>query len=282
MQDFDRNEAYKTKKQEYLSDFLSLGYVWPNFNLYHWFADFAWEENFQGTLKEEFFKEYNVHTDEAWDKLFPLPKAWEYTSDRIPLKTWSGIDTADWGPGYVLPIFPLVEEKKNGTAIASVQMLLAYRQEYFSTEELAEKLGYQENKGVDFEKIAPVLNQALWAYEKPKNATLAGYRVERLGKDDDKNHELFKTRVAENLDAGYPLIAEIFGKANIDVDKPSNFSRSVLIVGCAYDQHARPRGVFYIEPHINFQKAYWGGLHYLSVEQFLDAVKQSESQAYIW
>lgn len=204
--------------------------------------------------------------------------------DDYPALISSGVPE-EKGRTWVLPILPLSEEKAKGTSIAAVQMLLNYRQAYHSQDELAKLLKYHVDTGVDFKKIPAVLNQELWGYEKPKNLTQAGYRLETLGKNKKENVKLFEERLYDDIFKGYPLLAEIKGKAGLQIDRyDTNFSRTVIVIGYLLKQgdDGGIEGVYYIEPQHLFQKLFWGGLHYLPLEDFVDAVSESESQSYIW
>lgn len=112
---------------------------------------------------------------------------------------------------------------------------------------------------------------------------MTGYQLNGLEDDyDAEDVDFFKDGVYTSLFVGYPAVAEISGKAGLTVDKSSDFSRAVLIVGVKmHPNEDEIQGIYYIEPHINFQKAYWGGLHYLPAKEFVDAIHQSKSRSWI-
>lgn len=193
----------------------------------------------------------------------------------------------------ILPIIPLTEEKANGNGIAAVQMLLNHRQVYHSQDEIATLLNYnlESGAGIDIKRIPPVLNQELWGYENPSDLTQAGYHLKTLGQNKEENVELFKEHLLNDMYDGYPLLAEINGKAGLQADiyeDVANANRTVIVIGYLVDlseftgSWSNVQGIYYIEAHPDCQKLFWGGLHYLPLEDFVDAISKSKSQSYIW
>lgn len=187
------------------------------------------------------------------------------------------------GRTWVLPMIPIQEEKLKGSMIASIQMLLNYRQVFFSQEEIAKELNYNYEKGVAFNKVPAFLNQKLFGYDKPDSFMKPGYRIARLGNNRASDLKIFSDRVHNNLYEGYPLIANIAGSAAVGISNKTH-SREVLVMGYLLKpgEQGGIEGVYYIEPDHNFQKLFWGGLHYLPLNEFMDAMEQGEEAAYIW
>ncbi|OFI50384.1 hypothetical protein BG261_00415 [Floricoccus tropicus] len=174
-----------------------------------------------------------------------------------------------------------IQQKATTCAPTAVSMILSTRGKNISQDQLALEMGTTDDFGTHNKDAIRVLNKHLFGYEIPAN-NQDGYRIATV-KCADQNSEdlkLFKERVKENIDNGYPLYYTIDNSRMYD-----NRTGEHNLIGNGYLTNSDGTDIeyiYYIDPSPYMQDAKYGGLKKVTPKELLEAMIPCMEPNYAW
>lgn len=174
-----------------------------------------------------------------------------------------------------------VQQKETTCAPTAVSMMLSSRGKKVSQDQLALEMGTTTDFGTHNNDAIRVLNMHLFGYEAP-SSNQDGYRIATV-KSADKDSEdlkLFKERVKENIDNGYPLYYTIENSIMYDTGGGEH-----NLIGNGYLTNSDGTDIeyiYYIDPSPTRQDPTYGGLKKVTPQELLEAMIPCVEPNYAW
>lgn len=179
----------------------------------------------------------------------------------------------------LLSVRPQIQEVWYYCAPTTVSMILSSRGVDVDQYQLAKEMGTYEPFGTHNRDAVRILNKHLFGYEAPE-AGQAGYRLERISNVGPEELHLFKQRIRQNIQDGYPMYY------TMDMSKVyPGMSGEHNVAGIGYE--LTPDGqdiayLYYLDPYPKVQDAIHGGLKKITPQALLESLLTCEEPNYAW
>lgn len=180
-----------------------------------------------------------------------------------------------------LSVQPQIQTVWNYCAPTTVSMMLSSQGVHVGQKQLAFEMGTYEPFGTHNRDAIRILNKHLFGYEYPTDGQ-AGYRLATVTDPNPAGQEmaLFKQRVRENIDAGYPMYYT-FDSAVMYPSKKGE--HNVIGIGYLTTEDGKDiEQLYYLDPSPNVQDPRYGGLKVTTAEELFQALMTCEEPNYGW